>query len=128
LLERVRSHLHRLITSRYAEDNCLRGWVLDPVVDLGFVKVEREQDALDPHQIQQLAEQYQACASTRPIICSPAARRLLKECLELRGVTTAVLAHTEISPDCTFKSEGTLGYVEQVQDSSTAEERYALSA
>ena len=70
----------------------IRGLRLDPVVDMWITKSERENEPLNPEilfQVEQEVKRYSEIEndiSEKTIITSRGARKLLKECLMLRGL------------------------------------------
>ncbi len=101
LLEEVRLKLRRLICAQYADtERRLRVLALDPLLELLFVRAEREGIDLPAMEVAALAELVRTnAADNMVLLCAKAGRRLLKDCLELRGVHIPVLAHEEICPE-----------------------------
>ncbi|MCB0328773.1 MAG: FHIPEP family type III secretion protein [Bdellovibrionales bacterium] len=113
LLEEVRIALRRNISSRYSKDGVIEGLKLDPVLDMWICECERGQAQLDPRKIL-LIEQSVQCAAPEIeedkevlLLTSRGSRRLLQECLRMRGLKEiVVLAEEELSSEITWVERG----------------------
>jgi len=106
LVEEVRVALGRVICQKYIDaEGRLKAFVLDPAIDMVFVKTERESQPFDSECITVLM----SFLRSRPVpvlLASKGARRLLKEILNLQGLDVAVLAHEEIPRDVPVAVQG----------------------
>jgi len=110
LLEAVRIALKRVISHRFAgPDKTIRAFTLDPLIDLAFVKVEKEGQVLCPDYIDLIEIQLKQARADRPLLLvSRGARKIIQECLDLRGMKVTVLAMEEVADDMGFESCGSI--------------------
>jgi flagellar biosynthesis component FlhA len=111
LLEEVRVALRRVVCDTYARDGALQGYVLDPTIDLAFVKSEREGKSVDFDWVTRIEEWLKSRDTEgRVLLVSKGARRLLRECLEMRGLNLPLLAHEELVEEVRFASQGRIEF------------------
>jgi len=105
LLEEVRVCLRRLISHQHAStDRVLSAVVLDAPIDVALVRTEREGQPLDIDLMFAIERSLEGVTTDDAVIVvSKGARRLLMECLRLRGNHRAVLAHEEIAEEYTLR-------------------------
>ncbi len=120
LLEEVRIALRRVISHQHALANAkVRALVLDPVVDLTIAQTERENRPLSVDVIAHIAEQLLLQHSDgRVLATSRTSRRLLADCLRLRGVTMPVIAFDELAEGYQFDIEGRVDISEELSAKS----------
>lgn len=109
LLEEVRKELRAVICEEYcADNNTISGYVIDPLLDLSLMQTERDGAPFDPDLITKVADFVEQHKSESPLnlFCSSAARKLLKEGLEIRGQHVFVIAHEEIAEGISFQNKG----------------------
>ncbi|RMD86890.1 MAG: hypothetical protein D6808_02415 [Candidatus Dadabacteria bacterium] len=123
LLEDVRIALRRVISAKYADNTgTIRGLVLDPVVDLFFAGVEREDRELDPEIVVKICSEITSHKgySGLVVLTSRASRRIFKECMAARGVKIGVISHEEIA-GARFEEVGTVGALEDEEKEKIVE-------
>ncbi|MDC0357834.1 flagellar biosynthesis protein FlhA [Oligoflexia bacterium] len=110
LLEDVRIALRRMISEKYAnEQRELTAYTLDPLIDLGFVKAEKEEGALDLTHLALMVDTLTASEMERPLLlASKGARRLIQECMDLRKIDAIVLAHDELTSEAQLVEQGNI--------------------
>lgn len=108
ILEEVRVALRRVICESVAHDGRITGYILDPLIDLGLMRVEREGESLCVDHITFISSQAEELEQGAVIITSKAARRVLQECLELRGVSVPVIAQDELVDEIPLAEAGVL--------------------
>ncbi len=117
LLEDVRVALKRVISEHYAKDGIIRAITLDPLMDLNFAKAEREKQAIDVEQLNLLVEMVQSPSCVGAIlVSSKGARRIIGECLLLRGCRIPVIAIEEVADDVRLEIVGRVSLTENLQD------------
>ncbi len=111
LLEDVRVTLGRTIVNKYMGPNGkLSCYVLDAAIDAWLVQVERGERALPSDSITALSEELRSKESERAVIlASKGARALLRDCLKLRKISMAVLAHEEVPEDVSMQVLSIIG-------------------
>jgi flagellar biosynthesis component FlhA len=117
LLEDVRVALGRVLCQRYVgADGNMRGFTLDPLIDLSLARAEKEQKLMEP---QIVADLLDATVSEVPagslIMVSRGARALLRDLLEMRQIHLPVLAFEELPKGLTFVRSGVVGVTIQEQ-------------
>jgi len=124
LLEEVRIALKRVISSQYSDSTGrIVGITIEPTLDLALARVERENVVLDPKVLSAVVDEISArhAAFTQDaapngtgavVVVSRRARRLLKDCLDMRGVKIPVLAHEEVLEEVCFTSCGSVTLTE----------------
>jgi len=112
-LEEVRVALKRVISAKYSLERTITGYRVDPVIDLALSQCERSGQQLDPALVLTFEEQMLKTSETEGgashliLVTSRAARRLLHECLRIRGHRMiTVLAEDEIVDDVTWVEKG----------------------
>lgn len=111
LLEDVRVALGRVLCQRYVgADGNLRGFSVDPLIDLSLARAEKEQKVIEPQIVADfldviVAEVPPAC----PIFVSRGARALLRDLLDMRQIQLPVLAFEEVPKGMTFVRSGMVG-------------------
>ena len=115
LLEEVRIALKHIIRHRFASvEGKIPAIVLEPGLDVALTRCEREQQPLDVDLVQFIDDaQRRVVNSEAVIVVSKGSRRLLLECLRLRGSSRVVLAHEEIGDEYVLEVVGRV----QVEDS-----------
>lgn len=105
LLEEVRSYLKRVISAKYTnQDGVITGIALDPVIDLTFAQSEKEGTALETDYINCITNFLGANSESGDVLLvSKGARRILADCLRVRGLNIPVLAYDEITEDKRFQ-------------------------
>lgn len=108
LVEEVRIALGRVILQPHlTAEQSIEGYLIDPALDLPFALAERENKVINPEIMDFMIESCQGLtAPPLVLVSSKAARRMLYECLKLRGVSAVVLAHEEIPDDIGFEARG----------------------
>jgi flagellar biosynthesis component FlhA len=105
LLEEVRIALRRLISHRHAkEGRVIDAVVLDAPIDVALVRTEREGQPLDldlMFAIERALGEVKNSAAV--LVVSKGARRLLMECLRLRGNRMPVIAHEEVAEEYSLR-------------------------
>ena len=98
LLEAVRVALSRVISGLYASaEGAIRAHTIESTVDIALARVEKDGAVLDPEVIQAIAAHLeQHWQPGEVLLVSRRARRLLRECLEIRDVRLPVIAHDEV--------------------------------
>ena len=116
LLEEVRIALKRLITDQFADANgAIRGYTLDPTIELALVNAERRSELIDPILVQYVDEALGACESNdQMLVVSRSARRLLFEELRGRGRIAQIVAHEELAPEKQFIELGEISVPNEV--------------
>lgn len=106
LLEEVRIALRRVFVQKYQDkDGVVNAITVEPAIDLAISKVETENAPLNMDIIQHVADSVASNLGNGVILLvSRKARALIKECLDIRGVKIAVLAHDELHDEIEFKS------------------------
>ena len=107
LLEEVRIALRRVISNDAAQNGVIRGYLVEPILDMAIARAERERSPVDVAYFDVIA----TAVSEQPagvLLVSRAARRLIRESLELRGIKIRVLAHEELAPEVTFERAGVI--------------------
>jgi type III secretion protein V len=112
LLEEVRVALARSVVAPHLDQaGVLRAYSIDPVLDLSLVKAEREGAVLDSETLKDLFKALlQEDRLSAPLVVSKGARRLLKDCLDVRAIKCTVLAHEEIPAEVKFENLGLIGF------------------
>jgi type III secretory pathway component EscV len=104
LLEEVRIALKRIISARFCTGGVVRAHTLEPVLDLAFERVEREGVAMDMDYLDLIAGNLKGRTEEGEVLMvSRGARRLIRDCLELRGMKIPVLAHEELVPEVKYE-------------------------
>lgn len=108
LLEEARIALRRVISHQYAgPDRRILAVVLDPVVDLSIARAERENEPLPVETIDHIARHIRSLPMESAVLAtSRASRRILSECLRLKGVSIPVMAYEEVAPGYEFAVQG----------------------
>ena len=97
MLEDVRVALKRAIISPYLKDKSLKIAALDPGIDLLFSESEKNDRPINIDVLKLLIEEIsKPDRELVPLLTSKSARRLIRECLVLRGLDCPVLAHDEV--------------------------------
>ena len=98
ILEEVRISLKRLISEQFIK---LGGKAvsLDPIIDLAFTKAEKGSQSPDTEYVSFICERMKAFESSTALIVSRSSRKLIKECLEVKGIDTYVLAFEELTAE-----------------------------
>ncbi|MEZ4753611.1 MAG: flagellar biosynthesis protein FlhA [Bdellovibrionota bacterium] len=121
MLEDVRIALKRAIISRYIQDDQLNVTALDPGIDLLFSEAERNDRPINVEVVQLLSSEVQYCIeNSTPLLTSKSARRLIRECLLLRGQACTVLAHEEIPNEVELKVVHSI-YIDEIEDEEILE-------
>ncbi len=115
LLEEVRIALSRLICQQHFLNGKLEAYVLDPFLDMECVKMERNNEIVSAESITELADELKDHKAGSVLLTSRASRRIVKECLEARGVFIPVLAHEEVTK---IHAVENLGYVGRAYEKS----------
>ncbi len=112
LLEEVRIALKRVVSDRFSNnENLIEAYALDPFLDLALVRAEREDKGADAEQIKVIVEKIKTFSlnKNQVVITSRGSRRLVRECLEIRGIKVPVLAYEELTEGCALNI---LGHIE----------------
>jgi flagellar biosynthesis component FlhA len=117
ILEDVRVRIGRLIIDPYLNsEGSLSCYVLDTPLDAMISQAERNSQSLPTEEIKNLASELFELNINKPIIiCSKAARLLLRECLALRQLEVTVLAHEEIPDDLKIEFKKVVGEYDATQ-------------
>ena len=122
LLEEVRIALRRLICSQHVNDQGeLRIVTLSPLIDVAFAKAEREGKSFNPAQVEAVVHGLQALsskASRAILLVSRGARRLMRECLNVRKVNMPVLCFEEIVDEIKLTPVGNIDYANDAAELS----------
>jgi flagellar biosynthesis component FlhA len=118
LLEEARVALGRQVTMLLVgEGGLLPAHSVEPMIDIALAETERSGKTLDPNLIGEfLSVIPEQISKDKPLICSKAARALLRDCLEVRGLRYQVIAYEELPRGVHFVNAGTVG--------TTIKERY----
>ena len=104
LYEEVRISLKRLICHTFSTAGEIKAVLLPAAIDLAYASAERGGELVELEDIAWLAKEVsEVSVPGAVILVSRSARRLLRECLELQGVTWPVLAHEEILCDAQLR-------------------------
>jgi len=101
MLEEVRVLLKRVICQAIKDENGqLNAFSLDPIIDLSFVKSEKAAQPIETDFIDTICETLSLVSKTNfALITSKSARKLVRECLETRGIKIPVIAFDEVPTD-----------------------------
>jgi type III secretion protein V len=104
LLQEVRLALRRVISSAFArEGGIVEAMTLDPLLDLSFAQVERDQTPLDLELVGELCRAAKGHFDL-PVITSKGARATVRDCLRAKGLKNPVLAYEEIVEEVKVRS------------------------
>jgi len=117
LLQEVRITLRRIISAKYAGTNhVLKGFTLEPMLDLSIAKAHREGDAINIDVLTTIKEFLQTHDITDSVlVVSKGARFCLREYLSLSGLEIPVLAYEELVEEINFT---VLGCIENQSEQS----------
>jgi type III secretion protein V len=118
LLEEARIALRRVISHQYASpERGIPALVLDPVLDLSIARAERENEPLPVETIEHISQQIRSQPSdSRVLATSRASRRILSECLKLKGLAIPVIAYEEVAPGYEVEVRGRIELPAETSD------------
>ena len=110
LVEQVRIKLRRVISQLYADEHGkLNGHIVDPILDLCFVRAEKEQHALSHEALEALFRGAERVSpESEVVVASRGARGMISDCLYMRGIARTVLAFEEIAPEKSLEVKATI--------------------
>lgn len=109
LLANVRVHLKRQISLKYAEDFTLNVILLDPMIDLEFMKASKEVEIVSDESYQSIINycknyDIEDCV----LLTSKDSRYGVYEFLNMQGIGMPVVAHEEIIKDVKYEIKGSI--------------------
>jgi len=114
LLEEVRIALRRVICAPYCEAGSVPAFVLEPLLDLALAKAERSGGSVDLDHMAAVAEDILRLRSGGEVLlASRAARRPLREYLEVRELRMPVLAYEELVSGLRIRQRACVGEVKE---------------
>ncbi|MCB0317392.1 MAG: FHIPEP family type III secretion protein [Bdellovibrionales bacterium] len=121
MLEDVRVALKRAIIEKYLENHSLQVIALDPGIDLLFSESERKDRPINIDVLSLLVSEVSKFNYQQiPILTSKSSRRLIWECLNLRGLNAIVVAHEEIPKEISLEASGKIS-LEEIEDEQILE-------
>lgn len=111
MLQEIRCALRRAISNQHLNptSSSISAITVEPVIDVAFAKAEREGLVIAEECLESVTEQVRELQKTtgaRLIIASKQARRVIRETLELRGVSIQAMALEELAPGVKLESLG----------------------
>jgi len=110
LLKEVRIALRRVISAKYADkDYRLKGYTLEPMIDLSISKAHREGDVLNIELLTMIKNYLKSNEVPEAVlVVSSGARHCLREYLSLSGIHIPVVAYEELVEEVSFTILGSI--------------------
>ncbi len=109
LLANIRVHLKRVIGASLSEDFSLKVFLLDPSIDLEFMKASKDMDIVSDESLTSMVNFFKGRDTNgKVLLTSKESRYGVFDFLHLQGITIPVLAHEEVSSDIKFDMQGTI--------------------
>lgn len=112
LLEEVRVAIGRVIVDSLIQaEGTIAAYTLDPVLDLAFLNVEREIQAVNTTHVALIENFLRSRIESQAIILavSKGSRRIVSEFLKMRGLNVIVIAYEEIPTEIVIEPLDTIG-------------------
>ncbi len=109
LLANIRVHLKRVIGLNLAKDFSLKVFLLDPSIDLEFMKASKDIDIVSDESLNSIINFFrEKDTDGKVLLTSKESRYGVFDFLNLQGIHIPVLAHEEITNDIKFDMQGTI--------------------